>query len=114
MVIDPMILFSRLVVLLQRHDSIRSFFAYELSVVPMSLFKENIMRKPSKSVLAKGLHQRKAKRASLVDPNLSAEGEGEFEEDEEENTSDVEDNIFEILENFGINTTYYTQFGTQQ
>ena len=64
-----------------------------------------MMRKPSKSVLAKALHQRKAKHASSVDPNLSAEGEGEFEEDEAENTSDVEDNIFEILENFGINTT---------
>ena len=37
-VIDPMILFSRMVVLLQRHDNIRSFFAYELSVVPMSMF----------------------------------------------------------------------------
>ena len=36
-VIDRMILFSCLVVLLQRHDSIRSFFVYELSVVPMSL-----------------------------------------------------------------------------
>ena len=50
-----MILFFRLVVLLQMHDDITRFFAYELAVVPMSLFKENII-KPSKSALAKVLN----------------------------------------------------------
>ena len=57
-IIDPMILFSRLVVLLQRHDDITKFFVYELAVVPMFLLKDNMMRKPSISALAKALDQR--------------------------------------------------------
>ena len=97
-VIDPMILFSRLVVLLQRHDGITRFFAYELAVVPMSLFKDNMMHKPSKSALAKALDQRQTKGASF-----SVESDNEFGEDKEKNDSDVEENIFEILEDTGIN-----------
>ena len=45
-VTDPLILFSRLIVLMQRYDDASSFFEYELSVIPTCLFKDNIMRKP--------------------------------------------------------------------
>ena len=55
-VIDPMVLFSRLIILLQRNDDIASYFAYELAPVPTALFKENMMRKPTKSALAKALN----------------------------------------------------------
>ena len=65
-VVDPMILFSHLVVLKQRHDITR-FFAYGLAVVPMSLFKGYMMRKLSKSELAKALDQRQTKDASKPD-----------------------------------------------
>ena len=102
-VIDPMILFSRLVVLLQRHDDVTRFFAYELAVVPMSLFKDNIMRKPSKSALAKALDQRQTKDPSKPDGSFWMESENEFGEDKEENDSDVGKNIYEILEDTGIN-----------
>jgi len=37
--IDPIILFSRLVVLLERCEDIEEFFAYELAPIPTSLFK---------------------------------------------------------------------------
>ena len=102
-VIDPMILFSRLVVLLQRHDDVTRFFAYELAVIPMSLFKDNIMRKPSKSALAKALDQRQTKDPSKPDGSFWMESENEFGEDKEENDSDVGKNIYEILEDTGIN-----------
>ena len=102
-VIDPMILVSRLVVLLQRHDDITRFFGYELTVVPMSLFKSNMMRKPSKSALAKALDQRQEKDASKPDGSFSMESKNEFDDDKEESYSDTEENIFEVLEDTGIN-----------
>ena len=98
MVIDAMVLFSRLVVLLQRHDDITRLFACEVSVAPMSLFKDNMMRKLSKSALGKAIEQRQTKDASKPDGSFSMESENEFGEGKEENGSDVEDNIFEIFE----------------
>ena len=80
-VIAPMILFSCLVVLKQRHDEITRFYAYEFAVVPMSLFKDNMMRKPSKLALAKALDQRQTKDASKADGSFSMESENEFGED---------------------------------
>ena len=58
MVIDPLILFSRLTVLIKRYDDASSFSEYELLVIPTSLFKDNIMRKPSKSSFIKALKAR--------------------------------------------------------
>ena len=37
MVIDPMVLFSRLLVLLQKVEDVGSFFAYELTPIPTAL-----------------------------------------------------------------------------
>ena len=58
MVIDPLILLSRFTVLIKRYDDVFSFSEYELSVIPTSLFKDNIMRKPSKSSFIKALNAR--------------------------------------------------------
>ena len=102
-VIDPMILFSCLVVLLQRNDEITRFFAYEFAVVPISLFKDNMICNPSKSALAKALDKRQTKEASKPDVSFSMESENEFGKDKEENDSDVEQNVFQILGDIGIN-----------
>ena len=108
-----MILFSCLVVLMQRHDEIARFFAYELAVVPMSLFKDNMMCKPSKLTLVKALDQKQTKDASKAEGSFSMESENEFGEDKEENDADVEKHIFEILEDTGISKKRYP-FGHQQ
>ena len=50
--IDGNVLFSRLIVLIQRTDNIAPYFDYELTPVPMALFKDWSMRKTNKSVLA--------------------------------------------------------------
>ena len=42
---DPLILSSTLMALMQRYDAVSTFFEYELSVIPTSLFKDNMMRK---------------------------------------------------------------------
>ena len=41
--IDPCKLFSKLVVLLERHDDIKTYFGFELTPIPTSLFLENFM-----------------------------------------------------------------------
>ena len=86
---------------MQRHDGITRFFAYEFAVVPMPCSK-TMMCKLSKSALAKALDQRQTKDASKPDASFSIESENEFGKDKE-NDSDVEENIFEILEDTGIN-----------
>ena len=53
--IDPMILFARLMVLLQREEDPDSYFAYELTSVPTVTFKDNMMRKANKSLLTRAL-----------------------------------------------------------
>ena len=54
-VIDPIVLFTRLIVLIQRTNNICGYFAYELAPTSTSLFKDSMMRKLSKSALAKAL-----------------------------------------------------------
>ena len=61
------------------------------------------MCKLSKSALTKALDERQTKDASKPDGSVSMESENELDEDKEENNSDVEENIFEILEDTGIN-----------
>jgi len=51
--IDPTLLFSRLVVIMQRSSDIKSYFEFELSALPTALFKDSYMRKPDKSQLGK-------------------------------------------------------------
>ena len=53
--IDPMVLFSCLVVLMQGTNNISSYFAYELASVLTIQFKNNMMQKPKKLFFAKRL-----------------------------------------------------------
>lgn len=55
--IDPNILFFRLIAIVQREEDMRPFFDYELTTIPTSLFKDNIMRKTNKAQLATALKQ---------------------------------------------------------
>ena len=46
--IDPMLLFSRLLIQVERSENIQFLFAYELASTPTSLYKNNMMRKGKK------------------------------------------------------------------
>ena len=51
MYIDPLILFTRLSVIIQREGCVTDYFKYELTAEPTSLFKGGLMRKAVKSSL---------------------------------------------------------------
>jgi hypothetical protein len=53
--IDLARLFTRLIVLVERCEVIKSYFQYELTPVPTSLFADNMMRKPNKASLVQSL-----------------------------------------------------------
>ena len=53
--INPTLLFTRVVAIVQREEDMTPYFDYELTTVPTSLFKDNTMRKPAKAQLAKAL-----------------------------------------------------------
>ena len=53
--VDENVLFSRLVAIIQRDESVESYFEHELTAVPTSLFNDTLMRKPAKSQLTKYL-----------------------------------------------------------
>ena len=53
--IDPAQLFTRHIILAERYDDIKSFFEYELTATPTSLFTDNFMRKPNKASLIQSL-----------------------------------------------------------
>ena len=53
--VEPLILFSRLLVLLERCEDTTPYFQYELTPFPAYLFKHSVMRKPNKSVLGTSL-----------------------------------------------------------
>ena len=53
--INPIILFSRLIAIVQRKEDMSPYFDYELTAFPTSLFKDNFMRKSVKAQLAKSL-----------------------------------------------------------
>ncbi len=55
LLVEPLILFSRLLVLLERCEDTTPYFQYELTPFPSSLFKHSLMRKPNKSVLGTSL-----------------------------------------------------------
>ena len=99
-VIDPLILFSRLIVLMKRYDDVSSFFEYELSVIQASLSKDNMMRKPSKSSVAKALDTRLLKFANQCDGKLDGDDENESEE---ENNYDIDDAMFPLVESVSEN-----------
>ena len=94
-VIDPMVLFSRLIVLMQRSNDITNYFAYELAPVPTSLFKDNMMRKPTKSALAKGLDAECEKYANKeevhVSDTIDAENQSDDEGEMDDSSTESED-----------------------
>ena len=51
--IDPYGLFTRLIAVVERSNTVEECFEFELTVEPTSLFKDSFMRKPNKSDLAK-------------------------------------------------------------
>ena len=53
--IDPTILFTRLIAIVQREEDMSLYFGYELTAFPTSLFKDNFMRKAVKAQLTKSL-----------------------------------------------------------
>ena len=53
--INPTLLFSRLIAIVQREEDMSPYFEYELTTIPTSLFKDNALRKPVKALLAKAL-----------------------------------------------------------
>ena len=53
--INPTLLFSRLIAIVQREEDMVPYFNYELTTVPTSLFKDDRMRKPVKAQLTKAL-----------------------------------------------------------
>jgi hypothetical protein len=55
MPVDAAVLFNRLIIVLQRQPDIKPLFSYELTALPSAFFKDKMMRKADKSVLAKHL-----------------------------------------------------------
>ena len=52
---NPLTLFTRLIAMVQREDNMEKFFDYEMSVYPLSIFKNGMMRKPDKPAIRKYL-----------------------------------------------------------
>ena len=52
-----MLLFSRLLVLVERDDDMKECFKYELRLIPTSLFEHGMMRKPNKLALGRAIKQ---------------------------------------------------------
>ena len=53
--INPSILFTRLMAIVLREESICPVFEYELTTIPTALFKDNIMRRTDKPQLGRSL-----------------------------------------------------------
>ena len=97
-----MVLFSRLVVLMQRTNDISSYFAYELAPVPTALFKDSMMRKPNKSFLAKGLDvisEKKKEGGNISDIESDHHSSDEGDVDDSSTDSDSEDSDDAEIEN---------------
>ena len=105
--ISPMVLFSCLVVLLQTTNDISSYFAYELAPVPTAIFKDNMMRKPNTSSLAKGLDaisEKKKKEGNILDIESDDQSSDEGDADDSSTDSDSEDSDDADIENVeGVN-----------
>ena len=84
--IDPKILLLRLIVLVERSGSNTKYFGFKLTPYPTSLFKDNFMRHPKKTVLADVLKMKqshhKGKKRKLKDTNMEIEAESTNNEDQ--------------------------------
>ena len=66
MLINPLILFTRLSALAGREENIEKYFDFELTTYPMSLFKDGMMRKPEKNSLRSHLLVKEASQELCV------------------------------------------------
>ena len=55
--VNPLLLFTRLLVLVEREEDMKRYFRYELTSIPTSLFENGMMRKDGKSNLARSIKQ---------------------------------------------------------
>ena len=66
--VDPSVLFSSLLLMIERKQRMMEYFGNELTPVPTSVFEDGMMRKSSKSVLMKAVTENVARDASYVSP----------------------------------------------
>ena len=106
--IDPLILFNRLSILMERTEKTADYFQYELTPLPASLFKDFFMGKSKKSSLAtylttlsnrnnkrkrkvnKGFHTRSAKHLHMENLECSEEENEESDEAEIQNDEEIQ------------------------
>ena len=97
MVVDPVVLCSRLIVLMQRYNNVSRFFEHKLSVIPKSLFEDKIMQNPWKSSLAKTLDTSLQKFVNQCDDKLEGEDENQSEEENDYNIDDAMSPLVESI-----------------
>ena len=61
-------LFSRLLLMIEREQRMTEYFCYELTPVPTSLFEDIMMRKSARSFLMKAVTKNVPRDASYVSP----------------------------------------------
>ena len=66
--VDPSVLFSRLLLMIEREQRMIEYFRHELTPVPTSPFEDGMMRKSAKSVLMKAVTKNVPRDASYVSP----------------------------------------------
>ena len=107
-VIDPIVLFSRLVVLIIGPMTFPVIaIAYELVPVPTALFMDSMMRKANKSSLAKGpdaTSEKKKEEGNITDIESDHQSSDEGDVDDSYTDSDSEDSDDTEIENVkGVN-----------
>ena len=72
--LDPTLLFSSSLHMIEREQRMIVYFCYEITPVPTSLFEDGMMRKSAKSVLMKTVTKNVPKNASYVSPVYILDG----------------------------------------
>ena len=72
--VDPSVLFSILLLMIERELRMIEYFRYELTPVPTSLFEDRMMRKSVKSILMKVVTKNVPSDASYVSPVYILDG----------------------------------------
>ena len=66
--VDPSMLFSRLLLMIEREQRMIEYFRYEFTPVPTSLFEDGMMRKSEKSFLMKAVTKNVPRDACYISP----------------------------------------------
>ena len=72
--VDPSVLFSILLLMIERELRMIEYFRYELTPVPTSLFEDRMMRKSVRSILMKVVTKNVPSDASYVSPVYILDG----------------------------------------